>query len=152
MSGRSSFHPQSDIRQTVLDALYRTCSYPSFLDKSCRAANDPIADIARSKYAPAMRCYSLLVHGVLDWSAGAVEKWQIPETRPSGFYYHRHVFASSSDHAIGKVLVDMRFHYKDTTDWFINDLLDLILEVEEIKTAPFYKGLIKDNLGAAFYP
>lgn len=99
-----------------------------------------------------MRCYSLLVHGVLDWSPQAIEKWQIPKTRPSGFYCHRHIFASSSDDAIGKVLADVRSYYEDTTDWFVNDLLELKLEVEEIKTAPFFKGLMKDNRGATFYP
>jgi hypothetical protein len=99
-----------------------------------------------------MRCYYLLVHGILDWSPGAIAKWQLPETRPSGFYCHRHVFASSSEDAIGKVLAAVRSYYEDTTDWFVNELLDLKLEVEEIREAPFYKGLIKDNLGATFYP
>lgn len=92
------------------------------------------------------------MHGVLDWSARAVEKFQIPVTRPSGFYCHRHVFASSPDHAASKVLVDVRSYYEDTTDWFVSDLVDFKLEVDEIKTAPFYKGLFKDNLGATFYP
>ena len=99
-----------------------------------------------------MRCYSLLVHGVLDWSPQAIKKWQIPATRPSGFYCHRHVLASSSDEAISKVLTDVHSYYEDTTDWFVHDLLNLELEVEEIETAPFYKGLIKGNLGATFYP
>ena len=99
-----------------------------------------------------MRCYILLVHGALDWSPQAIEKWAIPDSRPSGFYCTRHVFARSAHTAVDMVLADVRSYYEDTTDWFINDLLDLRLEVDEIKPAPFYKGLFKNNLGATFYP
>ncbi|QYU70320.1 hypothetical protein J4558_09470 [Leptolyngbya sp. 15MV] len=62
------------------------------------------------------------------------------------------MFAGSTDDAIGKVLAEVRSYYEDTTDWFVHDLLDLRLQVDEIKIAPFYKGLMKGNLGTTFYP
>ncbi|TNE27915.1 MAG: hypothetical protein EP350_10945 [Alphaproteobacteria bacterium] len=99
-----------------------------------------------------MKCYRLLVHGVLDWLPEAVEKWEVPESRPSGFYCTRHTFARSADDATEKVLADVRSYYEDTTDWFAHDLLELRLEIDEIGFAPFYQGLLKPNLGATFYP
>ena len=99
-----------------------------------------------------MRCYRLLVHGVLDWAPDAIKKREISASRPSGFYCTRHTFARSAEDAIAKGLSEVRSHYEDTTDWFVRDLLSLRLEVDEIKHAPFYKGLLRDNLGATFYP
>jgi hypothetical protein len=98
-----------------------------------------------------MRCFRLLVHGVLNWSPQAVEKWSIPETRPSGFYCTRHIFARSADEAAEKVVADVRSYYEDTTDWFTNQLLEMKLEVQDLNRAPFYKGLCKQDLGATFY-
>ncbi len=99
-----------------------------------------------------MRCYRLLVHGVLDWAPDAIKKWEVPASRPSGFYCTRHTLARSAKDATKNVLADVRSYYEDTTDWFVRDLLTLSLEVEEITPAPFYKGLLRDNLGATFYP
>ncbi|MXP45325.1 hypothetical protein [Allopontixanthobacter sediminis] len=149
---KSALHDVFAVQHCFVFHQKQTVGLSRVVDKSGPTGSNPIADIARLKYAPPMRCYRLLVHGVLDWSARAVEKFQIPVTRPSGFYCHRHVFASSPDDAATKVLADVRSYYEDTTDWFVSDLLDLRLEVDEIKTAPFYKGLFKDNLGATFYP
>ena len=98
-----------------------------------------------------MRCYRLLVHGVLDWNPDAVEEWEIPATRPSGFYCTRYILVRNVDDATDRVLADVRSYYEDTTDWFVHDLLTLRLEIEEIRSAPFYKGLLRDNLGATFY-
>jgi len=94
----------------------------------------------------------LVLHGVLDWEPEAVKKWQVPASRPSGFYCTRYTLARSADEAVDRVLADVRSYYEDTTDWFLNNLLTLKLEVDEIRPAPFYKGFLKDNLGATFYP
>ena len=99
-----------------------------------------------------MKCYKLLVHGKLDWSPEAVRKWHVPDTRPSGFYCTRFRFARSREEATAKVLEDVRTFYEQTTDWFVHDLLELGLEIEEISRAPFYLGLKKPNHVATFYP
>lgn len=99
-----------------------------------------------------MRCYRLIVHGLLDWAPDAIKKWEVPASRPSRFYCTRHTFARSAEDATDKVFADVRSYYEDTTDWFVHNLLTLRLEVDEIKPAPFYKGFTRDNLGATFYP
>lgn len=97
-----------------------------------------------------MRCFSLLVHGTLDWSPDAVAKWEIPETRPTDLYCRTYTFARSTKEASVKVLAETRSYYEETTDWFINDLLEMHLTVEEIKSAPFYKGMFKGKTERTF--
>ena len=94
----------------------------------------------------------MIVHGLLDWNPDAIGKWEVPASRSSGFFCTRHTFARSAEDATDKVFANVRSYYEDATDWFVHDLLMLRLEVDEIKPAPFFKGLMKDNLGTTFYP
>lgn len=79
----------------------------------------------------------MLVHGVFDWDPEAIEKFEAPATRPSGFYCTRYILVRNVADATDRVLADVRSYYDDTTDWFVHDLLTLRLEIEDIESAPF---------------
>lgn len=51
-----------------------------------------------------------------------------------------------------KTLAEVQPYYEKTTDLFINNLLDMYLTVEEIKSVAFYKGLSKGSINETFYP
>lgn len=91
-----------------------------------------------------MRCFYVLVHGKLDWSAGHAHE----ADQPNGFYCHRYVLAQTELDATEKAF---RRVQRNLDDWLRDRLARLTLEAEEVAVAPMYKLLKPENRGHAFY-
>lgn len=100
-----------------------------------------------------MKCYYVLVHGQLDWSAASPptsdDDSEIVQLR--GFYCHRYVLASSVYDAQKAAFLRVRENLDRQTGWITSRGVKLEMEVEEIATAPIYYLLKPDNRGHTFY-
>lgn len=95
-----------------------------------------------------MRCFYVLVHGVLHWSSDLVDA---PAERPAGFYCHRYVLAGDEEQAIRLAFERVRTNLTAEALWIKVEESDLMLEAEEVRIAPFHKLLTPDNRGHTFY-
>jgi hypothetical protein len=96
-----------------------------------------------------MRCFYVLVHGKLDWSAsftGAAN-----QDRPAGFYCHRYVLARTELEATDKAFRRVRENLDKKCGWLSNGSAKLILNAEELAVAPVHKLLKLENRGHTFY-
>ena len=95
-----------------------------------------------------MRCYYVVIHGMLEWSATSPgdDVWQ-----PRGFYCHRYVLAADEPQAAKIAFERVRTSLDKEVGWISDGSALLALEAEEISAAPFHKLLKPDNRGHAFY-
>lgn len=100
-------------------------------------------------WAAEMRCYYVLVHGVLDWHVAGPDQDGHP--RPRGFYCHRYVPASDAERAIRAAFGRVRRNFERRFDWLTDQHASLRLEVEEMAVVPLYNLLRRRNPGHAFY-
>ncbi|MFT4254425.1 MAG: hypothetical protein QM608_18320 [Caulobacter sp.] len=91
-----------------------------------------------------MRCYYVLIHGLLDWRD--VVSDDAEDSRPAGFLCRRYVLASDRQSAAEKAFRSVRAGLADWTDG-----PKMTLETEEISPAPFHKLLRLRHGGHAFY-
>lgn len=99
-----------------------------------------------------MRCYYVLIHGRLGWSAASTSNGEGAITsQPLGFYCHRYVLASSIQAAQETAFNRVRNNLDRQTGWLAAKLIRLELSAEEITPAPFHRLLKPDNLGHTFY-
>ncbi len=95
-----------------------------------------------------MRCYYVLLHGMLEWSVAfpSDEVWQ-----PRGFFCHRYVLAIDQARAVEIACHRVRQNLDRDQRWVSDGRAMLRLEAEEVWVAPFHKLLKPINSGHAFY-
>jgi hypothetical protein len=96
-----------------------------------------------------MRCYYVLVHGKLDWTAPHPDD-PGELARPAGFYSHRYVLAQTEADATEKAFRRVRKKLDERADWLREGLARLTLEVEELAASPLHK-LLQSDPGNVFY-
>ncbi len=98
-----------------------------------------------------MRCYYVLVHGELNWTAKRSATDMLGATKPRGFLCHRYVLADGEASAVKTAFQRVRANLDDQTGWFRDELAKVELEAEEVAAAPMRKLLKPDNRGHTFY-
>jgi hypothetical protein len=98
-----------------------------------------------------MRCYYVLVHGKLTWLSGRSPTDAIGETKPTGFYCHRYVLASSEAAAIDAAFHRIRSNLDREMGWLREGFASVELHADKIANAPMHKLLKPDNRGHTFY-
>lgn len=95
-----------------------------------------------------MRCYYVLVHGMLEWNV-APEREGL--SQPLGFYCHRYVLATDEQRAAEIAFGRVRMNLDKDGGWLFGGSAILRLEAEEVSAAPFHMLLKPDNRGHTFY-
>lgn len=95
-----------------------------------------------------MRCYYVLVHGMLEWNVTLPSEGV---SQPRGFYCHRYVLATDEQRATEIAFERVRINLDRDGSWLSNGSAFLKLEAEEVCAAPFHKLLKPDNRGHTFY-
>lgn len=98
-----------------------------------------------------MKCYFVLVHGRLEWTAPSQPDDGCETTQPAGFYCHRYVLASTVQNAQAAAFRRVRENLDRQTGWIRQKAVKLELEADETSIAPIYHLLKPDNRGHTFY-
>jgi len=98
-----------------------------------------------------MRCFYVLVHGTLRWSATEPVIDAIGADRPDGFWCHRYVLAEDEEMAENKAFQRVRDNLDREFGWLSTGAALVNLNAEEVSNAPFHKLLKPDNKGHTFY-
>lgn len=98
-----------------------------------------------------MRCFYVLVHGTLRWSATELAVDAIGADQPDGFWCHRYVLAENEESAEGKALQRVLDNLDREFGWLSTGAALVDLNAEEVSNAPFHKLLKPDNKGHTFY-
>jgi len=98
-----------------------------------------------------VRCFYVLVHGKLDWTAGLAVALDEERAKLAGFYCHRFVLASDEREAAERAFRRVRDNLDRQTGWLVEGAATLSLEAEEIVAAPIHKLLRPDNRAHTFY-
>ena len=96
-----------------------------------------------------MRCFYVVVHGTLEWSADHLENEDA--FTPAGFHCHRYVLASGFEEAAGKAFRHIRRNLEKQTGWLKQGRAKLTLECEELRPAPLHKLLRRNRRVCDFY-
>ena len=80
-----------------------------------------------------MRCFYVVVHGTLEWSADHLENEDA--FTPAGFHCHRYVLASGFEEAAGKAFRHIRRNLEKQTGWLKQGRAKLTLESEQMQTS-----------------
>ena len=94
-----------------------------------------------------MRCYSVLVHGELEWFFPALS----PVHQPAGFFCTRHVVARNEQEAAQKAFAKVRRRLDSKSQWLSSGQARLTFAAEEIHPIAFYKLLLPINRSHVFY-
>ena len=94
-----------------------------------------------------MRCYYVLVHGMLTWKVASSED----DAQPPGFYCHRYVLASNRAAAAQKALNRVRANLDRKTGWLSGGNAIVVLEADEVSLAPMHYLLKAEDRGHTFY-
>lgn len=96
-----------------------------------------------------MRCYYVFVHGSLSWVSPPVRC--AAGTLPKGFYCFRWVLASTEEEAASRAFKRVEANLDNRTGWLTGGNAVLTLDVDEIRKAPLYKLLKRENRAHVFY-
>lgn len=98
-----------------------------------------------------MRCYYVLVHGMLDWVTDRSSADEFGSMKPDGFYCHRYVLAANEAQAVSRAFERVRANLDSQMGWFRDGLATVQLEAEELEPAAMHKLLKRENRGHTFY-
>ena len=98
-----------------------------------------------------MRCYYVLVHGLLRWHSRTPVGDEIGANRPAGFYCHRYLLAADEDDAVARAFRRVSDNLEREFGWVSSGAASLNLEAEEVSAAPILNVLKPDNKGHTYY-